>query len=506
MDDATHRSVSGSQLSRRTFLTRAGSAVGALTLAPRLAQLTAAGSVTDRDWSTLERTLRGRLIRPGQPGFEAAAPGFNLRYADVLPGGIAECADARDVRTALRWARRHDLHLVPRAGGHSYAGYSSTEGLLIDVNGMTDATFDPGGGTVHVVGGARNADLAVALQPHDVTVSAGRCPTVAVAGLTLGGGFGFSARALGLTADALVETEIVTADGELRTCNERDHADLFWACRGGGGGNFGINTSFVFQTSPVTNVAIYRLSWDAVEPAAMLAAGLELLATGPDELSMRMGFTIPADPGDGVSLQMIGQLFGSPAELSDLLAPVVAIASPATTELDEVTYWQGKDLLADNEGPSAFTERSRFVPTPLSSEGLDAFDRLTRERPRTVGPSSATVKLFNWGGVINRVASDETAFVHRDSIALLSVGVGWATDERPHRVRALRGWADDLWEQMGPFTSDRSYQNFIDPALDDWPRAYYGENLDRLVRIKRRYDPDDIFRFAQSIPASLRGL
>ena len=341
--------------------------------------------------------------------------------------------------------------------------------------------------------------MGAALQPHDVTVSAGRCPSVAVAGLTLGGGFGFSARKLGLTADALVETEIVTADGEIRTCDASQHEDLYWACRGGGGGNFGINTAFLFTATPVTNVAIYRLGWDAVDAPAMFAAGLDLLATAPDDFSMRMGFSVPTDRS-GVSLQMIGQLFGSVDEQRDLLAPVLAIAAPTTFELDEVTYWQGKDLLADNEGPSAFTERSRFVPAPVSSEGLDVFGRLVQERPSTVGPSSASVKLFNWGGAINRVAPDATACVHRDAIGLLSIGVGWAVDERPGRVRQLRGWADDVWDEMGPYTSDFSYQNFADPALVDWPRAYYGENLERLVRIKRRYDPDRTFRFPQAIP------
>jgi FAD/FMN-containing dehydrogenase len=495
-------------ISRRAFLTRGGATAAALALAPRLDLLgtPALGAPTDRDWVTLADQLRGRVIRPGQPGYAAAAPGFNLRYARVLPDAIAECRDAQDVSTALRWAVRHDVALVPRAGGHSYAGYSSTRGLLIDVNAMTGVTVDTGQGTVRVTGGARNADLGAALQPHDVTVSAGRCPSVAVAGLTLGGGFGFSARKLGLTADALLETEIVTADGEIRQCDARTHPDLFWACRGGGGGNFGINTAYVFETTPVNDVAIYRLGWDRVDPGAMLDAGLELLASGPDELSMRMGFSVPTDQSAGVSLQMIGQLFGSVDDLNALLAPVLAIAAPTTREIDVVTYWQGKDLLADNEGPSAFTERSRFVPDTISNAGLDVFDRLVQRRPATVGPSSASVKLFNWGGAINRVPSDATAFVHRDAIALLSVGVSWAVDERLERVDALQRWADDLWAQMGPFTSNRSYQNFADPALRDWPRAYYGENLERLVKVKKRYDPQRVFDFPQAIPPSLRDI
>ncbi len=497
-----------SEWSRRAFLRRSGAATAALALTPTLPGFGAPASVADRDWARLARALRGRLVRAGDPGYEDFAPGFNLRYDHVLPDGIARCADADDVGTAIRWARDHGVRLAGRAGGHSYAGYSSTRGLLVDVNGMTRVEVDPRAGTALVVGGARNQDLAGALQPVDMTVSGGRCPGVGIAGLTLGGGFGFSARRLGLTADALVETEVVTADGKVLTCNEREHPDLFWACRGGGGGNFGINTSFTFRTTPVGNVAVYRFTWDAVEPEPMLDAGLRLLADGPDAFSMRMGFTVAPTGIDrtasgGVSLEAIGQLFGTPAELEDLLAPLVAIAAPRTRELDSVTYWQGKDLLADNEAPSAFTERSRFVPAPLSSDGLAAFGEAVRARPRTVGPSGASVKIFNWGGAINRVPAAATAFVHRDAIALLSVGVGWAVDEHPRRVRRLRAWADDVWEAMAPFTSDASYQNFADPALVDWPRAYYGENLERLVEVKRTYDPDRVFRFAQGIPTEL---
>lgn len=490
-------------ITRREFLATSGRVVGAAGLASQLGWLSACTTGAGPNWDALARALRGRLIRSGNPGYEDAALPQNLRYAARRPAGIARCADTPDVRTAIRWARDNHVPLVARGGGHSYGGYSTTPGLLIDLNGMTSVTADPIAGTARVVGAARNRDLAAALQPLEVTVSAGRCPGVGVGGLTLGGGFGFSARQLGLATDALTETELVTAAGDVLTCNQAENPDLFWACRGGGGGSFGINTSFTFRTTPIGEVSIYRCTWNSVDPALLLDAFQRVLAVAPDAFSMRLGFDAPANPRAAVKLEAIGQYFGPSTQLADLLAPVFATAAPTTREVHDVTYWEGKDLLADNEGPSEFTERSLFVPGLIGSDGLGVFSDLLRRRPATVGPSSGSVKVFSWGGAIGRVAPSATAFVHRQALALLSVGTSWASDEEPSGVRRLLAWVDQFWEAMRPHTSNASYQNFIDPALTDWERAYYGANLERLVAIKRHVDPDNVFHFAQSIPTRL---
>ncbi|HEY6429513.1 MAG TPA: FAD-binding protein [Acidimicrobiales bacterium] len=487
-------------MTRREFLAVSGRGLVAAGFASQLGWLSACSAGSAPNWDALARTLRGRLIRSGSPGYQDAALPQNLRYATRQPAGIARCADTADVRTAIRWARDNQVPLVARGGGHSYGGYSTIDGLLIDLNGMTSVTPDPAAGTVKVVGAARNRDVATALQPLEVTVSAGRCPGVGVGGLTLGGGFGFSARQLGLTVDALTETEVVTAAGDVLTCNETQNTDLFWACRGGGGGNFGINTTFTFRTTPVGEVSVYRCTWSSVDPAAMLDAFQRVLAAAPDAFSMRLGFGAPSNPRGPVTLEAIGQYFGPSAQLASLLAPVFGVAAPTTREVHDVTYWEGKDLLADNEGPSAFAERSLFVPGTIDSDGLALFADQLRRRPATVGPSSGSVKVFSWGGAIGRVAPSATAFVHRGALALLSVGASWATDEEPSGVRRLLGWVDGFWQAMRPHTSSESYQNFIDPALTDWEHAYYGANLERLVAVKRRVDPDDIFHFAQSIP------
>jgi FAD/FMN-containing dehydrogenase len=490
-------------VSRRQFLATSGQLAVMAGLGSQLGLLSACSAGSSVRWDGLAKSLRGRLIRAGDPGYENAALPNNVRYAKVLPAGIARCTDAADVRTAIRWARENGVELVARAGGHSYGGYSATRGLMIDVNGMTNVEADAAAGTVRVVGGARNSDLAAALRPLDVTVSAGRCPDVGAAGLTLGGGFGFSARKLGLTIDALVETEMVTASGEILTCSAVENPDLFWACRGGGGGNFGINTSFTFRTAAASDVAVFRCSWDHVDAAALLDVFQRVLATAPDEFSMRLGFDAPADPKEGIKLEAIGQYFGPSANLADLLAPVFAVAAPTTREVHDVTYWQGRDLLADNEGPSAFIERSQFVPGLIGSDGLAVFADRLRSHPATVAASSAGAKIFSWGGAIGHVAPAATAFVHRDALALFSVGVNWAVDERPSAVRGLVDWVDKFWQEMAPHTSSRSYQNFIDPALTDWQHAYYGDNFERLVNVKRTVDPDNIFHFAQSIPTRI---
>ena len=318
-------------VSRRQFLATAGSGVAAVALVGRPGWLTARRPriATESDWDALGRQLRGRLIRAGGPGYDAAARPDNLRYATVLPAGIAWCANTQDVSTAVRWAREHAVPFVGRSGGRSYAGYSTTRGLLIDVNGMTKVTYDADTGLVRAVGGARNADTGAVLQAANATMSSGRCPTVGVAGLTLGGGFGFSARKLGLACDALVSTEIVKADGSIVTADAQHDTDLFWACRGGGGGNFGINTAFTFQSTPVGNVTVYRLDWSSSDPVRIFDAFQQVLAVAPDDFSMRVGMgSVHRRHVEGLG---IGQYFGPAAELRDLLAPVFAVEAPTAS-------------------------------------------------------------------------------------------------------------------------------------------------------------------------------
>ena len=239
------------------------------------------------DWRGLARLLHGELLQSGAPDFARIAAPWNLRFASIVPAASRAARHPMMSPSASLWAQRNEMPLAIRSGGHSYAGFSTTDGLMIDVSPMNDVSAPDGDGRMRLGGGARNANVFAALQSTNRAITHGRCKGVGVAGLTLGGGIGFSQRLHGLTCDQLVETEIVVAAGERLVCNEEQNADLFWACRGGGGGNFGVNVALTFQTFLVGDYAFFRLNWtDGADD--VLPAALELLPSMPDRLGCKL--------------------------------------------------------------------------------------------------------------------------------------------------------------------------------------------------------------------------
>jgi FAD/FMN-containing dehydrogenase len=436
-------------------------------------------------------------VRPGDRDFAHLRLPWNRRYRQPPPLGIARCATERDVSRALLWARDHDLPLVARSSGHSYAGYSTTPGLLIDVGGMRDVTVDDATGSVTAGPGVRNTMVYAALQPHDVAISAGRCPTVAIAGLTLGGGFGFSSRLMGLTCDALEETRVVTADGEVRACSAMQNPDLFWALRGGGGGNFAINTSFRFRTSPVSDVGLYDLTWDARHAPAVMAALQAMVQSAPDRLSCRMG--MGSDGRSAPTVSALGQLFGSVEELRTLPAPVLAVAKPAKQLVAQRTFWQAKEHFFHNTPVDRFAVKSAFVTEPFSETALDVIARGVARYPGSHNPEGGGVALYAWGGAISQVPADATAFVHRDAVWLMAYDASWTRRDTRRTIRRNLDWLARFDDDLQPFLSAQAYQNFMDRSQRDWRAAYYGDAYPRLRAIKRAVDPDDVFTFPQAV-------
>ena len=245
-------------LSRRSFLVGASSLAAGAAIAGRPSllharDLAAECGVCDPDeraWRYLAGQLDGDVLRPGDHNYPKAALPNNLRYACIMPRGIARCRTPEDVAAAISWCRDYDMPFAVRAGGHSYAGYSTTYGLLLDVSPIRQISFDKRTGLVTIGGGARNADIYAALRANKVAITHGRCPTVGAAAFLLGGGIGFNMRRNGLACDHMVGTALVTADGQLRLADAKTNPSLFWASRGGGGGNFGVSTSFTLQTFP----------------------------------------------------------------------------------------------------------------------------------------------------------------------------------------------------------------------------------------------------------------
>jgi FAD/FMN-containing dehydrogenase len=477
--------------------------VGAKTRAGRAG--TAGARRLQPDWGMLASRLHGRLLRPGDRGYVTAGLPYNRRYAAVRPAGVALCADVTDVRTALAWARHYGLPFTARSGGHSYGGYSASRGLVISLARMNSVQVDRDSLTITLGPGALNRDLYAGLAGTGVAAPSGRCPTVAISGLLLGGGFGFSSRHLGLTCDQLLETEVVTASGALLRVSPQSHPDLFWACQGGGGGNFGINTRFVLRAAPVGGVSVYRLEWDWQHAAAVLGAVLDLMPTAPHSMSCRVGLDVTGGgpvaggtPRRGVSA--LGLFFGPAAELTELLQPVLKAARPSDQLIEDRTFVQAAALLAREVPKGSFTSKSRYLDRPLPAAGIDTAVEWVERWPGSSNASGAGATLFAWGGKISERAPTAAAFVHRGAAFLMDNEATWLNRDSARVISANLDWAAGMYAALAPYGNGQAYQNFIDPALPGWEAAYYGQNLHRLMEVKRRYDPDGVFRFAQAIP------
>ncbi|PSL52209.1 FAD/FMN-containing dehydrogenase [Saccharothrix carnea] len=449
------------------------------------------------DFSTLAELVDGYVRLPGDPGFVAASRPFNKRFADVRPLAVLSVAGADDVGRAIVWARDNGVPVVARGGGHSYAGYSVNAGLVLDLRGLDEVRVDPSSELVTVGGGTRMSTLYAGLERYDLAFPAGNADDVAIGGLVLGGGVAAVSRSFGLTCDSLVETEVVLADGTMVTCNETSNADLFWACRGGGGGNFGVNTSFTFQARPVLTSSTCLLLWHREHARDVLGCMQEIMERAPDEFAARIG--VARAGAEEAVVSVVGWHLGPAEELRELLRPALAVAEPFRVDIADRTYWEAKDYLHHNTEGGAFAVRTRSTAKPLPDAGVATIVDAVDAWPGSSNADGAGVALFTWGGAINRVPVTETAFPHRDVLFLISMDTSWHTEDGPAVVRANLDWLAGLHERMGEFAADAAYVNFTDPDLDDWRSAYHGPNHARLVEVKRRYDPDRVFRFPQAI-------
>jgi hypothetical protein len=491
------------EIKRREFLELAGGlalgagAVGTLT-GFRLDTLSG-------PYRELAREIRGSVVLPSSgAAYQQGKVSYNSRFDGAHPKAIVYAASAGDVQKTVRWAHKHGIRIVPRSGGHSYGGYSSTSaGVVLDVSRMKGVHVS--GGTATVGAGAHLIDVYAGLGPHGVTIPAGSCPTVGIAGLALGGGAGFAGRKLGLTTDSIVGVTIVTADGRLRECTAHENSDLLWACRGGGGGNFGVVTDFRFRTHAVGDVSYYQVIWPWSDAAAALKAWQSLAPHAPDELfsTFFMGTTGPKGPGTVPAVSSGGQYFGSQAELESLIAPLTATGSPIHVTFGTLSYtdamfrWAGCNALpaCDVRGQLAFKGKSDYVNAPLSDSGIATLQSALEASQSDASLGRVELICDAYGGAINRVHPNATAFVHRDALFSIQYVSSWNG-----AGTADRRWLASLYASMRPHVSGYAYQNYIDPDLHSWRHAYYGSNFKHLVAVKRKYDPHDAFHFAQSIP------
>ena len=523
-------------MNRREFLKHAGATAAAVALAgpgctshpsqksspaetPSPSQRPT-GPPTDADWTALASRLSGEAVRPGDPSYAAAARLFNPRFDSILPAAVVYCGSASDVQRTVAFARTHQLPIAARSGGHSYAGYSTGTGIVCDVSRISGVAVQ-GDGSAVIGAGARLVDVYDALAPHGLTIPAGSCPTVGVAGLALGGGIGVVGRAFGLTCDSISELKVITAAGDAVTCNAYTNPDLDWACRGGGGGNFGIVTSLSFRTHPVSTLTLFSIGWRWAAAADVIAAWQQWIAALPDELWSNCEVLSSATPGPP-TISVGGAYLGDQAQLAPWLSALRRLVGAAATHSSVGThaYFEAMMVEAGCGGQSAAAchlpaqnpqgtlqreaslGRSDIVLQPWSRAAIDTVVAAVAQRQGN--PSATTVAgvaLDALGGAINRVPAAATAFVHRSALFSAQYNATWPTGAAADTVQSNVEGVNALYVAMRPYASGFAYQNYIDPQLVDWQTAYYGSNLARLRSVKAEYDPDDLFHFAQSIPA-----
>jgi FAD/FMN-containing dehydrogenase len=502
------------RISRRELLVRGGRvalAAGTVPLAGRLAELAWAAPPSGI-YAELAGELRGDVVFRGESGYAQARVLYNTRFDAVKPRAVVFCESLQDVQRTVRWARKHKVRIVPRSGGHSYGGYSTTSGVIVDVSRLNGVTLDARRRAV-VGAGARLIDVYDELWEHGLTVPAGTCPTVGIAGLALGGGIGLAARKFGLTCDNLLEATVVTANGRALVCNAQEHADLYWALRGGGGGNFGIVTRLLFRTHPVDRVVTYALEWPWSDAKRVVAAWQKLAPRAPDGLFSVLNLNAVGGSPATPRITSAGQFFGAEDRLRALLKPLVDSGSPTRFTTTTRSYMDAQRMWAGCSGTivechlqpqgrlgrSTFKGKSSFANRPLSGRGIDTLICQIEARRKT-GAGPGIILLDSYGGAINRVKKNATAFVHRDALFSMQYLAYWgASDAAEPNLR----WLRSFYAAMRPYVSAFAYQNYIDPERTNWRHAYYGSNFGRLVSVKRRYDPENVFRFRQSIPARL---
>ncbi|MFG2291116.1 FAD-binding oxidoreductase [Streptomyces sp. NPDC048595] len=435
------------------------------------------------DWAGLRQRMRGALLRPGDPGFEDARKLFNPLNDDRVPAAVAQCESVSDVREAVLTAA-HRVPLAARSGGHSYVGYSAPHGgLTLDLRRMS-AVNVRADGTATIGAGATLRDVYTALGQAGRCVPGGSCFTVGIAGVALGGGIGVLQRKFGLTCDHLVGAEIVTADGRSLTVSASRAPDLFWALRGGGGGNFGVVTQFTFQTDPAPALTIFKLGFPENKVPPVLTAWQPWIKEAPRELWANCNISGGTKPSCAVVGCFVGPSTACHPLLDDLIARCGVVP---TKRVEDRDYFKAMRFFSGKSERESFVASSRVLSAPAANPGA-VVDLLT-------GRAGMSLILDPLGGAVADVGAQQTAFPHRGAFATAQIYAA-ATAASEAEVTHSVG---EVVAKLASLGMGGGYVNYIDPALPDWPAAYYGPNLDRLRSIARDYDPDEVFGFPQAL-------
>jgi FAD/FMN-containing dehydrogenase len=452
----------------------------------------------------LKSKVKGEIVLPRDPTYKEVREIWNAMI-ERRPAVIVRCAEADDVRHAISFARENGLEISIRGGGHNIAGSALCDnGVMIDFSTMRNVRVDAENKRAYVEPGATLADLDEATQSHGLATPVGINSTTGIAGLTLGGGFGWLTRKYGMTIDNLVSVDVVTADGKRLRASESENADLFWAIRGGGG-NFAVVTQFEFKLHRVGPEILAGLIVFPFEQAKqVLAQYREFIESAPEELSvwavLRKAPPLPFLPGDvhGKEVVVLVTFYiGNAAQGRKLIEPLLGFGTPHGEHIGAQPYSQWQKAFDPLLTPGARNYWKSLNFTELNDGALNSMIEFAGQLP------SPQCEMFIGfiGGAANRISEDATAYRHRDARFVLNVHGRW--DARTDDLRCI-AWARAFFQATAPYASAGAYVNFMTEEEKDRVAAAYGANYDRLAQIKKLYDPDNLFHLNQNIKPSPR--
>ncbi len=439
--------------------------------------------------------LTGEVVAPNDEAYNEARQEWN-KAIQKYPLAIVYCRNKSDVRNAVLWSRKNEVSLRIRSGGHNYEGYSTGNGVLvIDLSQMNALKIDRDANLLYVEGGTRLGELYRFVASKGYPFPGGTCPTVGVSGYALGGGWGLSCRLFGLGCDSLTEIELVDYRGNILKANQEQNTDLFWACRGAGGGNFGVVVSMIFRLPPktdmVTLVGIDYPNADQWMQVRFLNTWQYWLKEAPEEITLVA--RLYNSGNEGYELYADGIFYGTPDEARKIMKPFTCLGG-ARLKLEYMTFIEAVTRIGEVYPDSEkFNSASRFVSRDFSSEEIMNLVGLVTQAPP--GSVLAGISLYALGGRVKDIDPRDTAFFYRDARYIMWIQSTWEID-RYAEVNAW--WVEDGFRYIKRLT-EGSYVNFPYSGLRDYLFSYYGYNVDRLREVKKQYDPENVFRFPQSI-------
>lgn len=437
--------------------------------------------------------FRGAVVAPSHAEYEQARHIWNGAI-DKRPGLIVRCSGTADVVRAVRFARDNDVLVAVRGGGHNVAGRAlCDDGLVIDLSAMRGVFVDPKTRTVRAQGGAQLGDLDAEAHLHGLAVPAGVVSRTGIAGLTLGGGFGWLMRKYGLTIDNLLACEVVTAEGEILTASTDSHPDLFWALRGGGG-NFGIVTSFLFRAQPVSTVFGGLILYPRNQAKSVLQTLREFVPSAPDELVAHAGLVTLPDGTEAAGFIVCH--CGNPIDGARVIAPLRSLGTPLLDTVQAVPFPVMQTIFDDNFPDRAYNYWKSTTLNELSDAAIETIV----EQANRATPMSAIVIEYT-GGAVSRVGVTETAFAQRRPEFVAGITGQWIGPGE-----GATAWVRATWDALQPYSTGSMLLNFTSDGGQALVRRAFGANYDRLVQVKMKYDPTNFFSLNQNIAPVARDL